>query len=69
MKVRVIEKEGWYYSEYYDESARTPRWNDTFRNNNSIQQNCFKSMEDAIEECKRFAQKSSFGKVVWSDEM
>lgn len=69
MKVRVIEKEGRYYSEYYDEIARTPRWNGTFRNYNCVEQNRFMNKEAAIEECKRFAQQSSIGKVVWKDEL
>ncbi len=67
MKVRVIEKDGWFYSEYYDESARTPRWNGTFSNNHCV--HCFKDKEAAIEECKLFAQQNSNGKVVWKDEL
>ncbi len=69
MKLRVIEKDGRYYSEYYDESARIPHWEGTFRNNNCVEQNCFKSKEAAIEECKLFAQQNSNGKVVWKDEL
>jgi hypothetical protein len=69
MKVRVIEKEGAFYSEYFDETARVPRWEGTFRNNNCVIQNRFKDKEAAIEECKTFAKNNSKGKVVWKDEL
>ncbi len=69
MKVRVIERRGYFYSEYYEESARIPQWQGTFRNNNCVEQNRFKNKEAAIEECKRFAENNSNGKVVWKDEL
>ncbi len=69
MKLRVIEKDGRFYSEYYDEESRIPHWEGTFRNNNCVTQNCFKSKEAAIEECKWFAQQNNHGKVIWKDEL
>ena len=64
MKVRVVEeKDGMFSSEYFFEARQ--RWNATYRNLNSITQNKFNTIEEAIAECKAFAEKNSEGKVVW----
>lgn len=69
MKVRVIFKDGMFYSQYYDEAGRTPHWEATFRNNNAVNQNEHFTIEAAIEECKWFAKNNNQGSVVWKDEI
>lgn len=70
MKVRVIEKKnGLFYSEYFLESTRGSRWTGTHRNLNSITQNEFNTLEEAIAECEWYAQEHSEGKVVWQAEL
>lgn len=69
MKVRVIEtKDGKYKSEFYSE-ARVARWEPTYRNMNSIVQNEFPTLEEAINECRWFAEQKSSGKVVYEDDL
>lgn len=70
MKVRVVEKKnGLFYSEYFLESTRGSRWTGTHRNLNSITQNEFNTLEEAIAECEWYAQEHSEGKVVWQAEL
>lgn len=70
MKVRVVEKKnGKFYSEYFLESTRGSRWTGTHRNLNSITQNEFNTLEEAIAECEWYAQEHSEGKVVWQAEL
>ena len=69
MKVRVIEtKGGIYKSQYYCEN-RNLGWTGTYRNNNCITQNEFNTLEQAIEECKWFAENKSEGKTVYEADL
>jgi hypothetical protein len=70
MKVRVIQTtDGFYESEYYDDNTRFPSWKGTHRNNNLNIQNRFKTIEQAIDECKWFAENHQTFKVVYQEEL
>ncbi len=69
MKLRVIEKDGWFYPEYFEEGVTIPRWKNTFREKGEMKQLRFKSQNAAIEECKWFAENNTEGKVVWEAEL
>ena len=69
MKVRVLEKKnGLFYSQYYSETSRGSSWKNTYENLNSITQNEFETLDEAIAECKRFAEEHGDGKVVYTGE-
>ena len=69
MKLRVIKaKNGNFKSEYYCEN-RNIGWRGTYRNLNSVTQNEFSTLDEAVEECKWFAENNSEGKVVWEGDL
>jgi len=70
MKVRVRQQGSDFYSEYFNDNLRVPRWESTYRNANCVVQNRFGSLEEAIAECKRFSEnyEMEYGKIVWEVE-
>lgn len=72
MKVRVIEKDGKYYSQYLPDNRKFgPQWCGTHYNNNlgGPPQNEFDSLPEAQQACIDYANEHSEGKVVWQDEI
>jgi len=63
MKVRVITRGPLFYSQYYNEDKS--KWCETHRHDGASIQNQFSTIQEAIEECKWFAENSNQPKVVW----
>lgn len=67
MRLRVLynEEEDKYYSQYYSEGVRSSGWHDTYKDLHSTVQNRFDTLEEAQEECLRFAKEHERLKTVW----
>ena len=69
MKTRVVKKGDKFYSEYHTENSKyNDGWEGTYRTLNSITQNRFDTMEEAVSECEWFANEHAKRQVVWQKE-
>ena len=71
MKLRVLHntEDGKYYSQYYSEGVRSSGWRDTYKDLHSTVQNRFDTLEEAKEECIKFAESQEKTRIVWTGEV